>query len=118
MIPKPGLRAFGIYSGFVYVVGLATFLWVIFSLHYIAYSGLAERILTAVNLIWIMAIGPQVIKLAGTTAAEKQQPGILQPQLQYNQTETGAQPPFSTIEVQGNELEKDQQSSFKITTAR
>jgi hypothetical protein len=114
MIPKPGLRAFGIYSGFVYLVGLTTFLWVIFSLHYIAYSGLAERILAAVNLIWIMAIGPHVIKFAGTTAAEKHQPRILKPQLEYNQTETGAQPPFSTIEVQGNELEKTNSQPLKL----
>jgi hypothetical protein len=41
MITKPGLKSSGIYSGFVYLVGLATLLWVVFSFHYIAYSGLA-----------------------------------------------------------------------------
>ncbi len=112
MISKPGLRTFGIYSGFVYLVGLATLLWVLLSFHYIAYSGLAERVLTGVNLVWIILIGPRVIKLAGASIPQKQSTGELQPQLEYNQIETDSESSATMVEVQGNEPEKGKQSSY------
>ena len=112
MLSKPGLTAFGIYSGFVYLIGLATLLWVLFSFHYIAYSGLAERILTGVNLIWIILIGPRVIKLAGASVPEKQPAGVLQPQLKYNQIDTDSGSSATMVEVQGNEPRNNKQSTY------
>jgi Protein of unknown function (DUF998) len=112
MISKPGLKASGIYGGFVYLVGLVTFLWVVFSFHYIAYSGLAERILTGVNLIWIILIGPRVIKMAGAPIPENHPTGVLQSSLEYNQIETGDESPVSRVEVQGDAPEKEKQSTY------
>ena len=112
VIPKPGLRAFGIYSGFVYLVGLATFLWVVFSFHNIAYSGLAERILTGVNLIWIVTVGPRVIKLAGVSISAKEHAVVLQPQLEYNPIETVSESSSATVTISETQHEKDKQSTF------
>ena len=108
MITKPGLRVFGIYSGFVYLVGLAAFVWIVFSFHYIAYSGLAERILTGLNLIWIIAVGPKVIRLANQITREKLETGPLQPKPELNQFKIDARSEISKLEVPGEPEEKGQ----------
>jgi Protein of unknown function (DUF998) len=108
MITKPGLRFWGIYSGFVYLVGLAAFFWVVFSFHYIAYSGLAERILTGLNLIWIIAVGPKVILLSRQLTREKLETGPLQSEPELNQFQIDAQSKVSPLAVPGEPEDKEQ----------
>ena len=105
MTKKAGFKFFGIYSGFVYIIGLAAFIWIIFSSHHILYAGLAERILTGLNLLWIIMVGPQAIKLANLSTVEKHHTDmLLQPDLDYHQFETGSSSPVSPVKVSEDHL--------------
>ena len=66
MTNRPGYKFFGLYSGFTFLVG-----FIIMSLlslgHYRhEYMGLLERTIACFNLIWIVLVGPQVIRLANS----------------------------------------------------
>jgi Protein of unknown function (DUF998) len=118
MITKPGLRFWGIYSGFVYLVGLAAFFWIVFSIHYIDYSGLAERILTGLNLIWIIAVGPRVIRLADQLTPEKIETGRLEPEPEINQFQKLAKSAVSPLEVPPEPEDKEQTLATLDTNRR
>ena len=64
MINKPGLRYFSLYSGLTFLVGLTVLVLLSFSYHQNEYIGLLERMTAGFNLVWIVLVGPQVIKLA------------------------------------------------------
>jgi uncharacterized membrane-anchored protein len=71
MMRKPGLKYFGLYSGFTYLVGFAVFLWIIFSNKDFGYLGLSERLLTGFTLLWVVLVGPRVINMTRETTAPK-----------------------------------------------
>ncbi len=65
MIKRPGLRLFGIYCGVTFVVGIIVFILLAAGFYQNVYTGLMERGIAGFNLVWIVLVGPQVIKLAG-----------------------------------------------------
>jgi hypothetical protein len=64
MINKAGLRYYGLYSGLTFLVGLVVLILLVFKIHHNNYMGLMERMIAGFNLIWIVLVGPQLIKLA------------------------------------------------------
>jgi hypothetical protein len=44
-------------------VGIAGLFWLGFSVYRSDYLGLVERLIAGFNLVWIVLVGPQVIKL-------------------------------------------------------
>ena len=51
------------YSGLTFLVGIAGLFWLGFSVYRSDYLGLVERLIAGFNLVWIVLVGPQVIKL-------------------------------------------------------
>ena len=64
MISKAGLRYFSFYCGLTCLVGFVVLLKLGFSYHQNEYMGLMERIIAGFNLLWIVLVGPQVIRLS------------------------------------------------------
>ena len=64
MINKAGLRYYSIYSGLTFLVGLIVLILLVFEIHHNNYMGLMERMIAGFNLVWIVLVGPHVIKLA------------------------------------------------------
>jgi hypothetical protein len=66
MINKAGLRYYAIYSGLTFLVGLVVLILLVFKIQHNNYMGLMERMIAGFNLVWIILVGPQLIKLAGS----------------------------------------------------
>ena len=64
MINKTSLRYFGLYCALTCFVGFIVLLALGFSHNKNEYMGLMERIIAGFNLVWIVLVGPQVIRLA------------------------------------------------------
>ena len=64
MFNKPGFRFFAIYCGVTFVVGLTVLILLSLVFRQDEYTGLMERLIAGFNLVWIILVGPQVIKLA------------------------------------------------------
>lgn len=66
IIKRRDFRYSGLYSGFTFTVGLIVLLFIV-SGHVIKdYIGLEERVIAGFNLFWIVAVGPQLIKLTNS----------------------------------------------------
>jgi hypothetical protein len=63
LIKKPALKYVGLYNGLTFLVGFGVLFWLVFSVSRSEYMGLVERLMAGFNLVWIMLVGPQVIKL-------------------------------------------------------
>jgi hypothetical protein len=64
MVKRRAFRFFGLYSGLTFLLGLSVLIFIV-SGHIIKdYVGLEERAIAGFNLIWIVLVGPQLIKLA------------------------------------------------------
>ena len=61
---RPGFKYFSIYTGLTFLVAFGLLLAINFAPDVNDYFGLCERIITGFNLVWIAAVGPQVIKLS------------------------------------------------------
>lgn len=66
MLKREGLKLFGLYSGITFLVGLTVLVLISANFHDNSYLGLMERLIAGFNLLWIILIGPQVIKMAKT----------------------------------------------------
>jgi hypothetical protein len=64
MINKPGFRFFAIYSGITFVVGVTVLTLLVAGFYQDVYTGLMERGIAGFNMVWIVLVGPQVIRLA------------------------------------------------------
>ena len=64
MINEAGLRYYAIYSGLTFLVGLVVLTLLFFKIHHNNYMGLMERMIAGFNLVWIVLVCPQLIKLA------------------------------------------------------
>ena len=64
MIKKAGLKYYAVYSGLTFLVGLVVLIVLVFEIHHNNYMGLMERMIAGFNLVWIVLVGPQLIKLA------------------------------------------------------
>jgi Protein of unknown function (DUF998) len=63
IIKRRDFRYSGLYSGFTFVVGLIVLVFIV-SGHVIKdYIGLEERVIAGFNLVWIVVVGPGLIKL-------------------------------------------------------
>ena len=76
MIKKPGLSYFGAYSGFTFLIGLAVLAWLFFSYDRTGYLGLTERVLAGFSLLWIVFVGPKVVRLRKSFATV--QPSVVE----------------------------------------
>jgi hypothetical protein len=63
LIKNPTAKYAGFYSGLTFLVGFGVLFWLGFSNSRSEYMGLIERLTAGFNLVWIMLVGPQVIKL-------------------------------------------------------
>lgn len=63
MIKHRVFRYFGIYSGLTFVFGLIVLLFIVSGHVLKDYIGLEERVIAGFNLVWIVLVGPQLIKL-------------------------------------------------------
>jgi len=63
LIKIPALKYTVFYSGLTFLVGIAGLFWLGFSVYRSDYLGLVERLIAGFNLVWIVLVGPQVIKL-------------------------------------------------------
>jgi hypothetical protein len=64
MVKRRAFRFFGLYSGLTFLLGLIVLIFIV-SGHIIKdYVGLEERVIAGFNLICIVLVGPQLIKLA------------------------------------------------------
>ena len=61
---KPGLKYFGIYTGLTFLVAFALLVAINVAPDVNEYFGFCERIITGFNLVWIVVVGPQVVKLS------------------------------------------------------
>jgi hypothetical protein len=52
-----------LYNGLTFLVGFGVLFWLVFSVSRSEYMGLVERLMAGFNLVWIMLVGPKVIKL-------------------------------------------------------
>ena len=64
MINKTGFKYFGVYSGLTCLIGFAVLSWFGFSYYFTEYMGLSERLISGFNLLWIILVAPQLIRLA------------------------------------------------------
>jgi hypothetical protein len=64
MIKRRKFRYLGLYSGLTFLVGLVVLALLVSGHHLNEYIGLEERLIAGFNLVWIVLVGPQVIKLA------------------------------------------------------
>jgi len=64
MIKRREFRYLGWYSGLTFLVGLVVLALLVSGHHLNEYIGLEERLIAGFNLVWIVLVGPQVIKLA------------------------------------------------------
>jgi hypothetical membrane protein len=62
MINKEGFRLFSIFSGLTFLVGFIVLVLLGFDYDKNEYMGLLERMIAGFNLVWIVLVGPQVIK--------------------------------------------------------
>jgi hypothetical protein len=66
MIKHRVFRYFGIYSGLTFVFGLIVLLFIVSGHVLKDYIGLEERVIAGLNMVWIVLVGPQLIKLANS----------------------------------------------------
>ena len=64
MFNKPGFRFFAVCCGISFVVGVTVLTLLAAGYYRDVYTGLMERGIAGFNLVWIVVVGPQVIKLA------------------------------------------------------
>jgi hypothetical protein len=64
MVNKKNLRLYGLYNGLTFLVGFTVLLLITFEYRSNSYMGLLERLIAGFNLLWIVLIGPRIIKLA------------------------------------------------------
>jgi hypothetical protein len=64
MINQTGFRYYSLYSGLTFLVGLVVLILLGVTYQQNNYVGLLERLIAGFNLVWIVLVGPQVIKLA------------------------------------------------------
>ena len=66
MLKRRGFRYFGLYNGLTLIFGLIVLLFIV-SVHILKdYAGLEERLIAGFNLVWIVVVGPQLIKLTSS----------------------------------------------------
>jgi hypothetical protein len=63
MIKHRVFRYFGIYSGLIFIFGLIVLIFIVSGHVLKDYIGLEERVIAGFNLVWIVLVGPQLIKL-------------------------------------------------------
>jgi hypothetical protein len=63
MYNRIGLRFFSFYCGFTFLAGFIVLMALFLSHRQNEYMGSLERIIAGFNLVWIVLVGPQVIKL-------------------------------------------------------
>jgi hypothetical protein len=63
MIKHRVFRYFGIYSGLIFVFGLIVLIFIVSGHVLKDYIGLEERVIAGFNLVWIVLVGPQLVKL-------------------------------------------------------
>ena len=64
MLNRRGFRYFGLYNGLTFLVGLIALIFIVSGHVLKKYIGLEERAIAGFNLVWIVLVGPQLIKLA------------------------------------------------------
>jgi hypothetical protein len=66
MLNQDSFRYYSFYSGLTFLVGLIVTILLAFAYRQNNYIGLLERLIAGFNLVWIVVVGPQVIRLAQT----------------------------------------------------
>jgi hypothetical protein len=66
MIKRRVFRYFGIYSGLTFLMGLIILVFIVSGHVLKKYIGLEERAIAGFNLVWIVLVGPQLIKLTNS----------------------------------------------------
>jgi hypothetical protein len=70
LVKHPALKYAGFYSGLTLLVGFGVLFWLGLSNSRSEYMGLMERLVAGFNLVWIMLVGPQVIRLVNELRKE------------------------------------------------
>jgi hypothetical protein len=63
MVKRRDFRYFGLYSGLTFLLGLIVLVFIVSGHVLKNYIGLEERVIAGFNLLWIVLVGPQLIKL-------------------------------------------------------
>jgi hypothetical protein len=66
MLKRRGFRYFGLYNGLTFIFGLIVLLFIVSGHILKDYAGLEERLIAGFNLVWIVVVGPQLIKLTSS----------------------------------------------------
>jgi hypothetical protein len=66
MVMRRDFRYFGLYSGLTFLLGLIVLIFIVSGHVLKNYIGLEERAIAGFNLLWIVLVGPQLIKLTNS----------------------------------------------------